>query len=403
MFDTIEAALEELKKGHPIIVVDDEDRENEGDFIVPAQFASTQVVNFLINEGRGLICATLEEPLAKKLALHPMVETNSSAHHTAFTVSIDHLGAGTGISAMARSHTLTQLALSETCADDFVRPGHIFPLVAKSGGTLVRAGHTEASIDLMKMAGLVPVGVICEILNPNGEMARRDDLRLLAQEKKIKMISIEEIIKYRKRNENWVQLSATTPLPTKWGEDFKISIFENKYNQDEHHTVITKGDLSKAEKVPLRIHSACMTGDIFGSLKCDCGEQLNKFLKIMSEKENGILIYLHQEGRGIGLREKIKAYALQENGRSTVEANTDLGHPVDARDFSFSLKVLEFYGIASVDLYTNNPDKMKIFEGEKILVNRFIHDSIVPNLHNSHYLYTKKNELRHHLEIIENK
>lgn len=397
--DTIESALNELRSGRMIIVVDDEDRENEGDFVMAADMITPEAVNFMATIGRGLICTPLSAELAKKFDLRLQVETNTASLGTAFTVTIDAKEKiSTGISASDRSHTIKLMTDKETTADDFVRPGHIFPLIAKDGGVLERPGHTEASVDLSRLAGFSPVGVICEIMNPDGSMARFPELCELADKHNIKMISIADLVEYRKNTENLISTVESIPFPTKFG-DFQMFIFRSELLKQEH-VAIVKGDLASLKKEPtlIRLHSECFTGDIFGSFRCDCGDQLAQSMKLIEEKGSGAIVYLRQEGRGIGLFNKVKAYQLQDKGMDTAEANLHLGFPVDSRDYTMAAQILRYFELNSIKMLTNNPKKIealntlgiKNIEREPLEINA--------NNKNAHYLLTKKIKLGHLLK-----
>lgn len=397
--DSIEIALEALRQGQMIIVVDDEDRENEGDFVMAADLITPEAVNFMATVGRGLICTPLSAELAERFDLKRQVETNTASLGTAFTVTIDaREKISTGISASDRSHTIKLMTDKATTDKDFVRPGHIFPLIAKDGGVLERPGHTEASVDLSRMSGFSPVGVICEIMNPDGSMARFPELCELADKHGLKMISIADLIDYRKKTENLITTVESIPFPTKFGE-FQMSIFRSEILNQEH-VVIMKGDpleLKKGEAL-LRIHSECFTGDIFGSYRCDCGDQLEASLKMIEEKGSGAIIYLRQEGRGIGLFNKVKAYQLQDQGMDTAQANVHLGFPVDSRDYTMAAQILRYLEIKSIRLLTNNPKKM---DGLKQLGFDQIQREpleINANHKNAQYLLTKKMKLGHLLK-----
>jgi 3,4-dihydroxy 2-butanone 4-phosphate synthase/GTP cyclohydrolase II len=397
--DTIESALNDLRSGRMIIVVDDEDRENEGDFVMAAEMITPEAVNFMVTVGRGLICTPLSKNLAKKFDLKLQVEQNTASLGTAFTITIDAKEKiSTGISASDRSQTIKLLTERETTADDFVRPGHIFPLIAKDGGVLERPGHTEASVDLARLAGFTCVGVICEIMNPDGSMARYTDLCELADKYDLKMISIADLIDYRKLHESLISSVENIPLSTKFG-DFSMFIFRSDLLNQEH-VAIVKGSLAELKKAPtlLRVHSECFTGDILGSYRCDCGDQLAESLKRIEERGSGLVIYLRQEGRGIGLFNKIKAYQLQDQGQDTVEANLLLGLPVDSRDYTMAAQILRYFEITEVNLLTNNPLKlsalkklgMRSVEREPLEIN--------PHHQNAQYLLTKKLKLGHLLK-----
>lgn len=397
--DSIETAILDLQLGKMIIVVDDEDRENEGDFVMAADLITPEAVNFMATVGRGLICTPLSNELAKKFDLPLQVQTNTASLGTAFTVTIDAKDKiSTGISASDRSHTIKLLTDEKTTANDFVRPGHIFPLIAKDGGVLERPGHTEASVDLCKAAGLNPVSVICEIMNPDGSMARYADLCELADKHGLKMIAIADLIKYRKQNENLISSVESIPFPTSFGE-FQLFTFRSDVLKQEHVAVI-KGEMSGLKKpgTLIRVHSECFTGDIFGSYRCDCGDQLATSLKAIEEAKSGAIIYLRQEGRGIGLFNKVKAYKLQDQGMDTAEANIHLGFPVDMRDYTMAAQILRYFEVTDIKLLTNNPQKI---EGLKALGIKNIEHSpleIAANQKNAQYLFTKKVKFGHLLK-----
>ena len=361
MFDSIERAIEELRRGRPIIVVDDEDRENEGDFVVLGDKMTPETMNFLITEGKGLVCSAIAEEVAVRLDLAPMVTNSTDPHGTAFTVSVDHIDSTTGISASERSHTVRELANPSSHPSDFQRPGHLFPLIAKKGGVSVRRGHTEASVDLARLAGSEPVAVICEIIREDGEMARVPDLVQVAERHGLAFITIEALVRYME--ENLVTRVADVSLPSSKGT-FRMMGYENRMDREEHVVLVTE----TLEEVPLvRIHSECLTGDVFGSFRCDCGPQLDAAMARI-EQESGIVLYMRQEGRGIGLLNKLKAYALQENGLDTVEANMALGFHPDLRDYRVSAAMLRDLGVTRVRLMTNNPDKVDALESCGITV-----------------------------------
>ena len=397
--DTIESALNELRSGRMIIVVDDEDRENEGDFIMAADMITPEAVNFMATIGRGLICTPISTGLARKFDLKLQVEQNTASLGTAFTVTIDAKEKiSTGISANDRAHTIKLLTDAETTASDFVRPGHIFPLIAKDGGVLERPGHTEASVDLSRLAGFSPVGVICEIMNPDGSMARYADLCELADRHQIKMISIADLISYRKLNENLISSVESVPMPTKFGE-FQMYIFRSDLLNQEHVAII-KGDPKKLQdrQTLLRVHSECLTGDIFGSYRCDCGDQLATSLKLIEENGSGAIIYLRQEGRGIGLFNKIKAYQLQDKGLDTAEANLKLGFPVDSRDYTMASQILKYFEIQNIKLLTNNPLKISALKSLGLINVERAPLEVNANHKNAQYLLTKKVKLGHLLK-----
>jgi len=398
-FKTLLCAIEDLKKGRPIILTDHQDRENEGDFVIASEFCTADMINLMATEGRGLICITLEQELANHLSLSPMVQSNSSNHQTAFTISIDHVETATGISTFDRALTIQKMLDPSSKPQDFLRPGHIFPLIAKAGGAIERPGHTEASVDLMKMADLKPTAVICEILDRDGKMAKDKALNKLAEDLNITILNIEEIISFRKLFEDWIVLDETVHLPTSKG-DFDLFSYVNKFNRDEYHLAIKLRNPNNQVRPLVRIHSECLTGDVFGSLRCDCGEQLDHSLKMIKERGNGVVIYLKQEGRGIGLLNKIKSYKLQENGLDTYEANIALGLPADSREYDFSHQILKHLNISSFDLITNNPDKIKFFKREFLSydVDQVFHESTIQG-HNSQYLKTKKEKFHHSINL----
>lgn len=398
MFHSVEDALADLKDGKVIIVVDDEDRENEGDFVALAEKATPEVINFMITHGRGLVCVPITEKRAKELDLQPMVDQNTDLHGTAFTVSVDAKeGTTTGISAFERAVTVAALIDGKSKADDFKRPGHIFPLIAREGGVLRRAGHTEAAVDLAKLCGSYPAGVICEVLKPDGTMARVPDLVEIAKRHNLKMITIEELIRYRKSREVLVKRAASAHLPTEYG-DFQAVVYTNSID-DKEHVALVKGEIDPSEPVMVRVHSECMTGDVFGSYRCDCGPQLHAALRQIEENGSGVLLYMRQEGRGIGLVNKIRAYELQEHGYDTVEANEKLGFPADLRDYGIGAQILLDLGVKKMRLLTNNPRKIKGLEGYGLSVVERIPLQMEPNESNIRYLNTKQKKLGHMLNI----
>lgn len=394
--DSILAAIEDLKAGKPVIVVDDEDRENEGDFVALGSLANASVVNFMITHGRGLLCVPVTEDRAARLGFQSMVEQNSDAFGTAFTVSVDGYETHTGISAFERAETIRLIVSEDTTSNSFRKPGHIFPLVAKPGGVLRRAGHTEAAVDLARLAGEPPVGVICEILNEDGTMARLPQLEVIAKQHDIKLISIADLIAYRKHNETLVKREASALLPTAYG-DFEAVVYTNLLD-DKEHIALVKGTMDDGPTL-VRVHSECLTGDAFGSLRCDCGPQLHAALRQIEQEGKGVLLYLRQEGRGIGLLNKIKAYALQEAGADTVEANRRLGFPDDLRDYGIGAQILHDLGVRKMKLLTNNPRKMKGIEGYGLQLVERVPLEVDRNPHNEGYLKTKKDKLGHLLHL----
>ncbi len=401
--NTIKDALDDLRAGKVLIVVDDEDRENEGDFICAAELITPEIVNFMATYGRGLICAPIPEKRCEQLELELMVRSNTSFHATPFTVSVDLLGQGctTGISASDRAKTIRSLVDPNTKPEDLGRPGHIFPLKAKTKGVLRRPGHTEAAIDLARLAGLKPGGALVEIMNDDGSMARLPELITLAKKHKLKIITIKSLIAYMLEQESLVIRGEKAKLPTKYGT-FTVIPFIQKSNRLEHLALI-KGTWNRDEPVMVRVHSSCMTGDIFGSYRCDCGSQLHAAMKMIESAGQGVVIYLNQEGRGIGLFNKIQAYNLQEKGRDTVEANLDLGFEEDERDYGVGASILHELGLGKINLITNNPVKRAGLEGYGITIVKNIALNIPPNEHNEFYLKTKKNKMGHLLELLEDK
>src|SRR6195952_264132 len=397
MLDKIEDAIADIQKGKLVIVVDDEDRENEGDFITAARNVTPEIINFMSMHGRGLICAPLVEDRCNELDLPPMVVSNTSLHETAFTVSIDLLGDGctTGISAHDRSKTVQALVNPNTKAEDFGRPGHIFPLRAKRGGVLRRSGHTEATIDLARLAGFEPAGVLVEIMNEDGTMARLPELMEIAKKFDLKIISIKDLIEYRLKTDSLIEEIARVDMPTKFGH-FKLIAFREKNTNNEHLALI-KGEWTADEPVLVRVHSSCFTGDILGSFRCDCGEQLHEAMRLVEKEGQGVILYMNQEGRGIGLLNKLKAYKLQEEGMDTVEANLHMGFQTDKRDYGVGAQMLRYLGISKLRLISNNPRKRAGLLGYGIEIVEAVGIEIIPNPHNEKYLQTKRDKLGHEI------
>ncbi len=393
-FDTIEDALESFRSGKILIVVDDDDRENEGDFVCAADFVTPEIINFLATHGRGIICAPLTSERAKALALDLMVDTNTSLHKTPFTISVDVIvGTSTGVSAADRAATVRALGNPGTAPADLARPGHIFPLRALDGGVLRRAGHTEAVIDLCRLTGLNPAGVLCEIMNPDGSMARVPELLVLARRFAMHIITVKDLIAYRMKSEHLIERVVTTRLPTRHGE-FILHLFRGILDGKEHIALV-KGEISRGEPTLVRVHSECLTGDVFGSSRCDCNEQLNAALRMIEKAGNGVLVYMRQEGRGIGLANKLKAYRLQDEGLDTVEANEKLGFRPDLRDYGFGAQILRDLGIGKIRLLTNNPKKVVGLGGYGLDIVERVPLEMGPNPHNKRYLQTKRDKLGH--------
>ena len=397
MLDSIESAIEDIRNGKMLIVVDDEDRENEGDFVTAAANVTPEVINFMSTHGRGLICASITEERCAELNLQPMVSDNTSLHETAFTVSVDLIGQGctTGISAHDRAKTIQALINKDTKPEDLGRPGHIFPLKAKRGGVLRRAGHTEATIDIAKLAGFEPAGALVEIMNEDGSMARLPELMEIAKKFDLKIISIKDLIAYRLEKETLIKEEVRVAMPTIYG-DFELIAF-TQLNTGETHLALKKGNWQHDEPIMVRVHSSCMTGDILGSLRCDCGDQLHHAMQMIEKEGKGLILYMNQEGRGIGLINKLKAYKLQEQGLDTVEANIKLGFGMDERDYGIGAQILRQLGITKMMLITNNPKKRVGMLGYGLEVIKTLPIEITPNIHNEKYLFTKRDKLGHEI------
>ncbi len=399
-FNTIEEAITDIKAGKVIIVIDDENRENEGDFVAAAEMATPEMINFMVTHGKGLICTPLLGNRCKELGLDLMIRENSAAFETPFTISVDLIGHGctTGISAQDRAKTIKALADINTKPNELGKPGHIFPLKARKGGVLRRAGHTEAAIDLARLSGLYPAGVIVEILNNDGTMARTPELFNIAKKFDLKFITIKDLIEYRIKHESLIKEEALVQLPTEFG-DFKMKAFKQTTN-GQLHLAIYKGEWKIDEEVLVRVHSSCLTGDIFGSCRCDCGPQLHQALKQIENTGKGILVYMNQEGRGIGLLNKLKAYELQENGRDTVEANTELGFNMDDRDYGIGAQIIRAMGVSKIRLLSNNPTKRVGLIGYGIEIVESVPIEIKSNAHNELYLKTKRDKMGHSLKNL---
>ena len=397
--DSIESAIEDIRNGKMVIVVDDEDRENEGDFITAARNATPEVINFMSKYGRGLICAPVLEDRCKELQLDLMVNNNTALHETAFTVSVDLLGHGctTGISASDRAKTIQALIDPKTTPEDLGRPGHIFPLRAKRGGVLRRSGHTEATIDLARLAGFEPAGVLVEIMNEDGSMARLPQLQEMSVAMGMKLISIKDLIEYRLERDSLIEEVVRVDMPTKYGH-FKLYVFHERNNPESgEHLALVKGEWNADEPVMVRVHSSCFTGDILGSLRCDCGEQLHQAMQMVEQEGKGVVLYMNQEGRGIGLLNKLKAYKLQEAGMDTVEANLHLGFPMDKRDYGVGAQILRYLNISKINLISNNPKKRAALSGYGLEIVDCVPIRIAPNPHNEKYLETKRDKMGHSL------
>ena len=396
----IEAALDDIRQGKMVILVDDEDRENEGDLVAAAELTTPEIVNFMATEGRGLICLSLTEERADKLDLPLMVSDNSSSFGTAFTVSIEaRKGVTTGISVADRARTIQVAVDDDSTAYDLARPGHVFPLRAKKGGVMVRTGQTEGSVDLARLAGLKPAGVICEVMNEDGTMARMPQLEIFAEKHDLKIISVADIVAYRMCKESLVKRAAETVIPTPFGGDFKAIVYENDVDSAQHIALV-KGDLETAESVLVRVHSECLTGDVFGSKRCDCGDQLHAAMAQIEAEGSGVVLYMRQEGRGIGLVNKIKAYALQDQGQDTVEANHSLGFKADLRDYGLGAQILADLGIEKLRLMTNNPKKVIGLEGYGLEIVERVSIEMDAKKDNIKYLTTKREKMGHILENL---
>ncbi|MCK9571723.1 MAG: bifunctional 3,4-dihydroxy-2-butanone-4-phosphate synthase/GTP cyclohydrolase II [Candidatus Omnitrophica bacterium] len=403
MFNSITEIIQDLKKGLMVVVVDDEDRENEGDLLMSASFARPEHINFMAKFGRGLICVPMEDERLEQLGLEPMLEGKNLNHKkdplsTAWMVSVDAAkGVTTGISAFDRARTIEVLINPLTKPEDLIKPGHSFPLKARKGGVLVRAGHTEAAVDLMKLCGLIPAGVICEIMNEDGSMSRLPQLIDFSKKHNLKICSVTSLIEYRRRNEKLTEAVTTAKLPTEFGE-YQMTVYRDKTNA-QTHIALTMGDLSN-QAVLVRVHSACLTGDAFSSLRCDCGKQLRQAMQIIGQEKRGVVLYMNQEGRGIGLVDKIRAYNLQDKGMDTVEANQALGHKADLRDYGIGAQILVDLGVKELRLLTNNPRKIVGLEGYGLKVVERVPIEIAPNAVNYKYLKTKKDKMGHQIDLI---
>jgi len=401
MISTIKEAIDDIQKGKMVILVDDEDRENEGDLCMAAEYITPEIISFMATYGRGLICLSLSNEIADKLNLPLMVNDNNnkSRFGTAFTVSIEATrGVTTGISAHDRATTILTAIADEAKPEDLVSPGHIFPIRAKKGGVLVRTGQTEGSVDLARLAGLKNAGVICEIMKDDGTMARMPDLEIFAKEHNLKIVTVADLIDFRMQHERLIRRAASANLPTKYGGDFQIIVYENDVDEMKHLALV-KGDIKPDDEVLVRVHSECVTGDLFGSLRCDCGDQLHAAMNMVEKEGKGVIVYMHQEGRGIGLANKIKAYHLQENGLDTVEANIELGFDDDLRDYGIGAQILVDLGVKKMRLMTNNPKKIVGLEGYDVEIVERVPIEIQPNDENVRYLKTKKDKMGHLLQI----
>ena len=401
-FNTIEEAIEDIRQGRMVVVVDDESRENEGDLVMAAVHATTERINFMARYARGLICAPISQEIARRLQLEPLTDKGTDKHGTAFLVTVDAKeGITTGISAEERAVTARLLASSEARPDDFYRPGHLFPLAAREGGVLKRAGHTEAAVDLARLAGLPSAGVICEVMNDDGTMARLPDLLPFASRHGFKLITVKDLIAWRSMREKFVEKVVEVSLPTEWGL-FRAHAYRSQLENDDCHThvALVKGDLSSVQEVLVRVHSECLTGDVFGSMRCDCGPQLHAAMAMIEKEGVGVLLYMRQEGRGIGLINKLKAYKLQEEGMDTVDANIALGYPADLRDYGTGAQILMDLGLNKIRLLTNNPQKVIGLEGYDLKIVDRVPLVIEPNEHNKKYMDTKESRMGHLLHSI---
>jgi len=396
--NTIDEAIQDIKKGKIVIVVDDADRENEGDMIMAAEKVTPQSINFLSKHARGLICVPLAQKRIEELNLEPMVKVNTAKLGTRFTVSVDALhNTTTGISAHDRAQTIRTLIDPQTRPDDLGRPGHIFPIQALDGGVLARAGHTEATVDLARLAGFYPAGILCEIMDEDGHMARLPKLLQIGKRYKLKIITVKDLIEYRTRKERLVKKIVTVRFPTRYGI-FKLHLYKSQIDE-HHHLVLEKGEVKGKKNVLVRVHSQCLTGDVFGSSRCDCGDQLSSALKMIEKEGTGIFLYMRQEGRGIGLANKILAYELQDNGKDTVEANLELGFDADLRDYGIGAQILVDLGLSTIRLITNNPKKIIGIEGYGLKVTKRIPMEVAPTPENLKYLETKRDKLGHLIEV----